>query len=443
MKLLTGFRNKCAKWGFAAEELREYTGPVKNPARGWYQLHTFQIEDEPDMYELEWCIDGNDSLAMIVIDIGSSRERDLNETETGRIRSILKFFADNRYDVILRVVYDHEGKAMEREPFAFAQVLRHVEQLGGIIREFEDTIFVCQGLLIGNWGEMHSSKFLKHEQLIQLADALMRQKGEKTFLAVRKPVYWRILHEKGAGTDGEREERTGLFDDGIFGSESNLGTFGDKPGPEAGWTNAWTREEELAFEEKLCKSVPNGGEAVFGDGYTEGLCLKDILLVLNRMHITYLNKMHDMRLIDMWKNAKISAAGVWKGRSVYEYIGAHLGYRFCIKRVSASLPCRADDKLCRIDIEIENRGFANIYEEVLLVLEWGEDALEKSHGGILSADMRSWDSGGTYRVSCTVELRDGPLYIYAERKRDGAPIYFANISGEGGRVLLGRFERKR
>lgn len=440
MKLLAGRTDRHAKWTFQACELKEYTGVVKNPARGWYQLHTFDIKEEPDLSELEWCIDREDALAMVVIGIGDCKDRDLSEADELRLRKILGFFAEYRYDVILRVVYDHEGKALEREPFFFSQVQRHMEQLGTLIGEFENTVFIWQGLLVGNWGEMHSSKFLSDGQLRTLAGIIREKKGKSTFLAVRKPMHWRMLHEKSELSDRAPADKMGLFDDGIFGSESDLGTFGDRPGTEAGWTNAWTGKEELAFEEKLCAFVPNGGEAVFSENYTDRLDVKDMLLKLRRMHVTYLNRFHDMRLIDLWKRARMPG-GAWKDRSVYDYIGAHLGYRFLVRQVGVVSAGGYGGNLCRIDIDIENIGFANLYQEAELSLKW-TNYMGRHDTRILSADMRKWDSGGTYRVCCTVEMCDSPLYLCARRKSDKTPIYFANESEEDGRVMLGMLQLK-
>ena len=54
------------------------------------------------------------------------------------------------------------------------------------------------------------------------------------------------------------------------------------------------------------------------------------------MHITYLDSTHDMKALDLWKS--ISWDGfdnlkIWKGYSLYEYIGEHLGYRLVVRTV--------------------------------------------------------------------------------------------------------------
>ncbi|MCD7837077.1 MAG: DUF4832 domain-containing protein [Lachnospiraceae bacterium] len=436
MRLIDRLTGRHAGWDFNAAELKEYTGYIKNPARGWYQIHTFKIEDEPDINELEWCIDRNDTLAMTIIDIACCRDRDLSGAECERIRRILSFFAEHKYDVIFRPVYDHEGKALEREPVFFEQVRRHIGQLGEIIGEFENTVFICQGLLVGNWGEMHSSKFLSADCIARLAGTLIDKKGERTFLALRKPVQWRQLYGGAGWLERGTEDRMGLFDDGILGSESNLGTFGDRPEAEAGWNSAWSREEELSFEDKICRRVPNGGEAVFGNHYTDGISVENTLLTLGRMHVTYLNRLHDIKLINRWKQIKIQGNKAWRGRTLYDYIGARLGYRFLIRGVNIQTAGGYAGRMCRIDIEIENTGFARLYDEAELGLKW-INYYGKHDTRLFAADMREWDSGRSYTVSCTIEVCETPLYIYARRKFDGAPIYFANASEKDGRVMLG------
>lgn len=319
------------KWRFQGETLNERAENIKNPARGWYRIYTFEADREPDFNEMEWCLDKKDALALVLIDIGSYRDKLLDDICIQRMERILAFFRQNQYDVILRITYDHEGRAMSREPSLFRTVATHLTQLSELLEPFADTIFVYQGMLVGNWGEMHSSRFLGQDMLRSMAEILYSHKKAQTFLAVRRPVYWRMLHEDAAslGLDG-----MGLFDDGMFGSESHLGTFGVLTEAEGGWYSAWCREEELAFEEKLCRRVPCGGEAVYPEKDPKCFTREMILQDLKTMHITYLNKEHDIKMLELWKNWRCKENGIWSGKSVYEYIGAHLGYRFVIQRVA-------------------------------------------------------------------------------------------------------------
>jgi len=255
--LFDGIREKEKKWRFVHGELTETTEELKNPARGWYQIYTFLAEQEPDFAAQRWCLDTRDTLALVLIDIGSYRKRDLDGTALDRIRQILRFFEENQYDCIVRAVYDHEGKAFVREPADFAQVQTHLRQIGSVIKECASSVFVFQGMLVGNWGAMHGSRFFNDERMILLAEILRMQKTPQTFLAVRRPVYWRRLHEGQKYRALNCWDGMGLFDDGIFGSASHLGTFAEEERKDQVWDEPWRRDEELEFEHKLCHQVPN------------------------------------------------------------------------------------------------------------------------------------------------------------------------------------------
>ena len=62
-------------------------------------------------------------------------------------------------DIIFRAAYDTEGMGLKNEPQDISLIYVHLRQLGGILRKYEQNILVVQGLLIGSWGEMHSSAF--------------------------------------------------------------------------------------------------------------------------------------------------------------------------------------------------------------------------------------------------------------------------------------------
>lgn len=425
------------KWCLENTNFTETTETLSNPARGWYQIYTFFGENEPDLEALKCCLKEDEMLALLFIDIGAFQNQDLSEECLNNIRRILTFFRDNQKDIILRITYDHEGKALEREPSLFSRVRGHLTQLSTILYEFGESIFVFQGMLVGNWGEMHTSRFLKEEHLQQLSEILKDGKGAQTYLAVRRPVYWRMLHQPGGDKDIVSADSMGLFDDGILGSESNLGTFGADSRQKVGWSKPWNREEELSFEENLCVTVPNGGEVVYDEAYIRQFSPEDILDVLKRMHITYLNRAHDIRLLRYWKTLVLSGSGVWSGKSIYDYVEAHMGYRFWIRDTKIEHEKTESGKtICRIAIEVQNVGFANLYFDVEVCVEWaGNHGQTKSLP--LKTDMKKWESDSVHCITCTMEACEGMLYLLAKRKNDGRQIRFANCMDEQGRAILG------
>lgn len=422
---------------FEEADLTEVTEEFPNPARGWYQIHTFRIEQEPDFDELEWCVHKRDTLALVLMDIGFFQDRDLDEEALGRCGRILRFFADRKYDCIVRAVYDHEGRAMEREPFFFQQVLSHLRQICGVLEQYVDSVFVYQGMLVGNWGEMHTSRFLHEDKLVQMAEVLRSCLGDRVYLAVRRPAFWRMLHRSMDGEKWSCFDHMGLFDDGIFGSESHLGTFGSLAREEAAWNVPWCREDELAFERELGQYAPNGGEAVYGEGFVEGMTPEGIVRELKQMQVTYLNRVYDGKILDVWKEWSSPGQGVWAEKSLYDFVGAHLGYRLLVRKVSVSMAAGRGHGNRLLEAEVENTGFGGIYQEAELVLESLD---EKGQMYLVEPvqQVKGWSSGEKKQFSWKVGPGNYGLYLSARRKRDGMGIRFANPADSEGRTFLGR-----
>lgn len=428
------------RWKLHRAALVESTEELRNPGRGWYQIYTFQAGCKFSRDDVEWCLNQEDVLALVLIDIGEYREQALDEVCLTNIENILKCFVDLQLDMILRIVYDHEGRAQEKEPFYFTQVMEHMDQLGPLLKKYADNIYVYQGMLVGNWGEMHTSRFLATDKLALLSKMLRKHLGEEPFQAVRRPMYWRALHPSVCGNKDFSGTRIGLFDDAIFGSKTHMGTFGSKPEAEMGWDDPWAVEEEIAFEEKLCQYVPQGGEAVYEAEMAEELSLQDMITRLARMHVSYLNRDHDKRLLEMWKNMTWKGSGPWLDVSGIDFIGRHLGYRFCVRNVTTVFSWDDEDALCRWEIAIENTGFARCYQNAEVWIEWSGE-----HGKVCTAQVELELShilpGETKTGTCTTTPSVGNVYLYAQRAKDKAAIYFANET-EGRRgVRLGRLDQ--
>lgn len=426
------------RWKFQKSALEESDAELKNPARGWYQVFTFLIEERFQADELVWCCDEKDALVLVLIDLGAYKDRGLDATALANAEGILRFFVNMGVDLILRFTYDHEGKALEREPFFFSQVVGHVNQLGPLLSKYAEYIFVYQGLLVGNWGEMHTSRFLDIKKLARLTSLLKGYLGDSTYLAVRRPSYWRSLHPEYYGKDSYQGTFMGLFDDAIFGSDTHLGTFGGEREGEKGWEEAWSIEEELAFEEQLCNYAPQGGEALFGEHAAEMYTLAETVERLRRMRVSYLNRVYDERLIMHWKKLTWEKDGPYFGMNGYDYIGRHIGYRFCVRSVSVHFQWEKET-VCRIQVMIENTGFARCYYEAVAWLEWETE--EGVHSQELDLDLSSILPGDKGSGSCMIIPAPGAIYLCAERRKDKAPIYFSNVQEDMRRILLGTLSR--
>lgn len=420
-------------WNFQKADLREDKRKLENPSRGWYRIYTFEVEKVPDFQPMLWNDLEGDTLVMVILNIGAYKEKALDAIALEHIRSILRFFSKRQYEIILRITYDHEGKALEREPFFFSTVTGHMRQILPVVNEFAEHIFVYQGLHIGNWGEMHTSRFLHPLKLKELWNILQTEAAEGFFFAVRKPSYWRLLHPDG-GSD-----RMGLFDDAIFGSENHLGTFGTNAKECSAWDEPWSKQDELMFEEQLCQMVPNGGEAICGEQYLSQETPAGTVETLRKMHISYLNKEYDKKLLGIWKEWKWDGPDAWQGSSLYDYIESHLGYRFLVKDVRIDDLNNKTDSIS-IHISVQNEGFACCYEEAEVLFEYINDrGIVRSQ--VIDSDVRLWRSWEEKKIILELPAEESKIYLSIRRKRDGRAICFANQTDSNGRVFLGQIRK--
>lgn len=410
-------------------DFAENTEELRNPARGWYQIYTLRAEREPDLEELSWCLREEETCALVLLDIGGYRDRDLDEAALTHIRGYLDFFDKSKKDMILRAAYDVEGRGAEHEPSLLSQVTAHIRQLEPILREFGRRILLFEGMLVGNWGEMHGSRFLTKKYMTELNEVLA-QSAPGITRAVRRPVQWRMLHPLPPGP----ETKVGLFNDAIFGSETDLGTFAPADSQAEGWEEPWPVRRELSFEEELCAFVPQCGEAVCGETYRSHT-LPDTVERLRKMGMTCLNGVYDDKILRIWRGWTWNGPGVWRGMNGYDYIGRHLGYRFCVRSAGA----RVGAGVCELSLRIENTGFSGFYQEarVWLILA---DRNGQETEFLTDWDLREWKSGQTARLVWTIPCQEGTLWLSARRAWDGAAIRFANGGTEQGRVLIGELK---
>lgn len=406
--------------GFQPASFAETGEKIKNPGRGFYEIHTFVLGQPWDLENLRWCVKEEHSLALVLLDIRAARDREISPEELLAFDALLSAFEVLDVDLLLRIVYDREGKGILNEPPVLARVTGHMSQLAQVIRAHSGRILLLQGLLVGSWGEMHTSRFLQPASVRQLAEVWL-QETDCPF-AVRTPGFMRVL---------ERGERpVSLYNDGLFGSETDLGTYED-------------READLQYlqERRYCF---NGGEAVCGESRPGA---SEVVDRMRRLHIAYLNSAHDARMLEHFRKLN------YAGETLYDYIEAHMGYRFVVRRVVAG-SIRGDGRNhepargIHLEIRVENVGFGNLCQEaeVFLALEMAEGkdaASERQREKIwrelpLEADPRLWDPGRTVTLSADIDdPATSTVYLTIRRKADGKVLQFSNQGQKEGQVMLG------
>lgn len=438
--------SRLKKSKFKAAKLIEIADELRNPERGWYQIHTFVLSDDITMVDREYTLNNMDTIALLLIDISDYKNAPLDDEAIDKLRMIFSFFRDYRLGMIVRVVYDTNGRCMENEPSNEEQIIEHMTQVSRVLKEFESDIYICQGMLIGNWGEMHSSKFLSPSRLKRLSNAFREELKDTTFIAVRRPSYIRILFPQG---EDLRQKEVGLFDDAIMASPTHLGTFGDLSSKETIREHSWKPNEEIEYVSRLCDNVPYGGEALWPNEPDSldnvRASLKEIDKYFAVLHISYLNRIHDARFLDHLHSLTWKEKGPFRGLDGYEYVGRHLGYRFVVRKAVCSL-LPNEDSILKWEIEIENVGFARSYFESSVYIEADDEFGERKKIDVSEwIDLTKIASRSKHKFTCMTEKLYGDVYLSATKASTKESVFFANKelgkNADDSYIYLGYFKK--
>ena len=413
MGLLDLFKPGCS---FRPAELQEIKEDVAGPDRGWFRMYTYDLGaaecGSPDLPDLK---NSSESLVLLLIRIGSSCNDDTERTLlAGKITSIIDHFHEQGKDIILRVTYDTNGHALENEPYYYEQVLKDAGMIRSILDAAGNKIFVYQGLLVGNWGEMHTSRYTDVPSFTGIYDQIKGfgiggsvSRGQGCFFAVRRPDIHMQLDNN--------DLKLGLFDDAIFGSETDMGTYKDI-------------DLELEYESTVSLDAPNGGEAVYGGGYIDQLREDEVISFLRKKRITYLNMDYDPKLIERLKN---------KG-DLFKTVTMNLGYRLVVKKVRYS---KGDNSL---NITISNTGFAPLYRKTKSRITLRGEGADDIMIDISDQTGRNAMPGETKDFQVGIpDIREagftGTVCVYLKTCRDfdDKVIRYANTSEYDGNVKLG------
>lgn len=404
--------------------------PLSNPWRGMYQLAKYLVEDDADSSEEAILtaldpIKKDTRLILLEINIGKYRANCITAAGLSYISEIFKAYRRTNKQLIVRFLYDWDGNGLLNEPARFDVVLQHVKQVGSIMSSNANQILTHQGVLVGSWGEMHSSKFLSGRWLTAMISEFVDATQGKITISVRSPAYWRLCSGK-ATPSWFDVNVLGIYNDGIFGSETDLGSYGylsleDNPPLEG----KLTREEELDFQGKVGLLAPIGGEVVFGKYYSE---YENAIADLAKMHVSYMNRDYDEVVYTNWRNTKNES-----GMSGYDYLETRIGYRYVIRKASVQRN--------NLVITIENVGFAPIYTKLEAELVLRDDGDNESTIA-LDADCRSWLPNKTISISAPLPAIGKGVKNVSLRLVDPAlteEIQFANNNGG----QLGRLVQKK
>ena len=312
---------------------QESNSIMQNPFRGFYKINGYMLSDKTNKKELtkqikQNCKANSYPLVLLEINLKNYANTDISSSAQQQLDTILTQYTSAKKQIILRFLYDWDGKALQSEPSDFFRIKNHIQQLSSTINKYKNCIYIIQGAFIGNVGEMNNSNYNDIDQIRQLIETLAESTDPQIYLAVRTPAQLRgILRTRTPlssqdSESGNLASRLGLYNDGMLGNVYDMGTYDDTPITSGSdMDEPGTREEELLYQYKLCQYVPNGGEVAIDNEYND---LENAVTDLAQMHVSYLNSEHEEDVLNKWKKSTYTGDDVFSGCTGYDYVEAHL-----------------------------------------------------------------------------------------------------------------------
>lgn len=446
------FIYRSRKIVFTPESFQESTAVLKNPYQGFYHIFGYTLSDNgqnlqaPAAYPIQ---NYDSSLVLLEINLRNYRACAISGSALAQLDDILNAWSQSDVQIILRFLYDWDGIAKATEPESLSTILTHMDQVGEIVNRYESSVYLMQGCFIGNWGEMHGSYFADSQSIQTLITHLHQVIAPSIYLSVRTPSQWRTitgLYDVPAKFPAFQDQpsitgRLGLYNDGMLGSLSDLGTYGDTLRKDASDPSyKGVREEELSFQNALCQYVPNGGEVVYDTPYNE---LPAAVQYLKTIHVSYLNADYDQTVLQKWSRTIWNEEDAFSGCDGLTYVKAHLGYRYTVRSFTLQEHGFLQPQVT-LQLALENTGFGNALKPFEAVFLLQNTTTGETIQLPIPFDFRTLKSGEAATLTASLPgnaLSEGTyqLFFSITDAATGTQIALANTAyHEGDALLLGQ-----
>lgn len=316
---------------FKKADFNKISSPETKPFCGWYDILRIDISCFEDGIVQ---VPNTNSLLLVEFSLADYVNREIEPKAVEFANSVLTHLEKTK-TLIVRWLYSWDENDCT-EPEKIETVEMHLSQVAGVTSKHKDSVLLVQGLIIGKWGEMHSSKlsnpiYVKklYRQALKCYDGIpiaVRTVGLRSHLLLGNLNSVNTL---------------GIFNDAIMGSKSDLNTF----------------ETDRATAEKvfngISQNVAYGGELVFSKDFDAKNCYN----YLKNSGAGYLNINYDKTAIDCLKKTKAERSNC----SVFDLLCENLGYNFKFKTVNY--------KDGSLNVGITNLGFSRNYKKMKLIIK--------------------------------------------------------------------------
>ncbi len=346
---------------------------------------------------------------------------DFDEIFFTSLENTLKSAKQNGATVGIRFRYDDNGTSNpEPADFSqVLRHIEQIGE-SGLLTEYEEVISFIETGFVGCWGEQWGGKYTSLEHKAQVLDAFMDITPVSIPLVVRTPNIMRQWLKDYCGIEttaadmsfsiedealAAQAARVGLYNDGYMGSDSDLGTYSDRTGETAWISNApayggefsgndeWrlkytTWQPEYALPEMYYTNLLRINSNIYKTktASTSYETQEDAQARLDAIDALYeaagLGSYDYAGSIEQTEDGKYKASWKWMGyddfifdealdsklgvscdnsafygETVWQYIRAHLGYRYVLRNSAMSETADAGGAF-DMEFTVENTGFS-------------------------------------------------------------------------------------
>lgn len=317
--------NFIGNWEY---ELQESTVTVDNPYQGDYvQIDSGYPER---LYGLKKEYDGCHMVLLAYNLRRHAADPVIPDSKIQQLRNCLEISEELNLSVIFRAAYDFDGKYTDPD---FSVILSHIRQISSVLNSYKSCLAGVQAGMLGAYGEWSQTSYGKADHHVRLIKAWEESLDPQIAISVRRQQFIREAADAGLDT-----KRLGIYNDGLFSSSTDLGTYmGD-----------YDREQDLEWSRENIQVPFNGGEMPFISEYTD---ITNVVKEAKQLNLSYLNRQYNLKVWDYWKTQ------TYGGVSADEYIRGHLGARLYVSDMKISKNYRYRKKMS-VELELRNSGFA-------------------------------------------------------------------------------------
>ena len=289
-----------------------------------------------------------------------NKDLELTQTALNNLDELLTKIKLENKNAVIRFSYDPKYAGnLNREP-SFNMIETHIKQLSPVLNKYYYLLIAIEAGMLGPWGEMHSSDIATEGNKTKVFQLWLQNTNGIPILA-RTPesifyYFGKNLSqmEEGKITNQDEGYYLGIFNDCYLSSDTDVGTY------------RFNRTREVNWLSNINQHLPYGGETCQVHRMND---LDYAIPEMYKLGLSYLNLEYKPEVINKWKNSiynsSIGKDSLFYGKSGFDYIKSHIGYRLVIRSININYEKEGE---LEVLIKIDNVGFGNLLKEKIVDL---------------------------------------------------------------------------